>query len=411
MTDSAMTDSALTDRVIPDTATTDTAGVAPGGPRWARRLVAVGLWMAVAAFGFWAVGRLFGLERGFPLVQLMAFTPYVAGAALAVPLLAAALRRWPAAAVSAAVAVALVSCVLPRSLADGGALPAGPTLRVLTANMLVGGADPAAIVRIVREQKVDLLALQELTPDAERALARAGLEVAREGVAGCARVRRAGLVELGDDQPVPGVVRRRLPSQLDQPAQVRYGQRGVQPGRDQVVQVVTGRPPDRRHDVQQPAQLDRGLFGVAAPAGEVELQTDHGQQAGRALRGQPGDDRLGSVQVNGLQQQAGQEVAVVVPAPAGAQHAAVAPAPLLERGDRRRQVALLHGQARPALEVRGDPQRLEPRLLRRVAHALQQLAEPRQARRRHITDQVVDRPRGQQPLTGPLRLLGRLGEQ
>lgn len=175
MTDSAMTDSALTDRVIPDTATTDTAGVAPGRPRWDRRLVTVGLWMAVAAFGFWAVVRLFGLERGFPLVQLMAFTPYVAGAALAVPLLAAALRRWPAAAVSAAVAVALVSCVLPRSLADGGALPAGPTLRVLTANMLVGGADPAAIVRIVREQKVDLLALQELTPDAERALARAGL--------------------------------------------------------------------------------------------------------------------------------------------------------------------------------------------------------------------------------------------
>src|SRR6266545_2124096 len=83
MTDSAMTDSALTDRVIPDTATTDTAGVAPGRPRWDRRLVTVGLWMAVAAFGFWAVVRLFGLERGFPLVQLMAFTPYVAGAAVA----------------------------------------------------------------------------------------------------------------------------------------------------------------------------------------------------------------------------------------------------------------------------------------------------------------------------------------
>jgi endonuclease/exonuclease/phosphatase (EEP) superfamily protein YafD len=144
-------------------------------PVWQRRLVSAGEWLLVTGFSAWAVVRLFGLERGFPLVQLMAFTPYVAGAAVLVPLLAALLRRWHAAAVSAAVAVALVACVAPRAFADGGALPAGPTLRVLTANMLVGGADPGTIVRLVRGQQVDLLALQEFTPAAERALAAAGL--------------------------------------------------------------------------------------------------------------------------------------------------------------------------------------------------------------------------------------------
>src|SRR2546430_1242675 len=38
-----------------------------------------------------------------------------------------------------------------------------------------GGADPAALVALVRDQRVDLLALQEFTPEAERALDGAGL--------------------------------------------------------------------------------------------------------------------------------------------------------------------------------------------------------------------------------------------
>jgi endonuclease/exonuclease/phosphatase (EEP) superfamily protein YafD len=152
-------------------------------PIWRRRLVTAGVWVIVAGFAIWALVRLFGLERGFPLVQLMAFTPYVAAAAIGVPVLAAVLRRWPAAAVSAAIAVALVACVLPRWFSDGGKLPTGPALRVLTANMLVGGADPATLVRLVREQKVDLLALQEFTPEAERALAAAGLAELLPGAA------------------------------------------------------------------------------------------------------------------------------------------------------------------------------------------------------------------------------------
>ncbi len=45
----------------------------------------------------------------------------------------------------------------------------------MTANLYVGAADPAAVVRLVRERDVDVLSLQELTPQALRRLDAAGL--------------------------------------------------------------------------------------------------------------------------------------------------------------------------------------------------------------------------------------------
>jgi endonuclease/exonuclease/phosphatase (EEP) superfamily protein YafD len=86
-----------------------------------------------------------------------------------------ALRAWSAAGVAAAAAVALLACVLPRSLAEGGGAGDGPRLRVLSANLFVGGADAGVLVEMVRGHHVQLLALQEFTPDAERSLNAAGL--------------------------------------------------------------------------------------------------------------------------------------------------------------------------------------------------------------------------------------------
>ena len=158
-----------------------TAEVPGGGapsrpaPRPARTLLSALCWALVLPGLGWAVVRGFGLERG-PLVQLLAFTPYVAAWSLIPLALAAALRRWLAAALAAVAALILISVVAPRALADGGNGSAdGPTARVLTANLLAGAADPAALVALVREQRVDLLALQEFTPEAEAALDRLGL--------------------------------------------------------------------------------------------------------------------------------------------------------------------------------------------------------------------------------------------
>src|SRR5690242_10593250 len=140
-----------------------------------RRVVTAALWAVVAFLAAWCLVRVFGLERGTPFVQLVAATPYAAGGALAVLPLMAAMRRWPALAATTLTATVLLACVLPRGFADGGEPTAGPALRVMTVNMLKGTADAAAIVELVRAHRVDLLALQELTPEAENRLDAAGL--------------------------------------------------------------------------------------------------------------------------------------------------------------------------------------------------------------------------------------------
>ncbi|MFC7534315.1 endonuclease/exonuclease/phosphatase family protein [Actinoplanes sp. GCM10030250] len=150
---------------------------APTETRPARRrvVVTVLLWLLVIPAAVWFLGRAFGLERGI-LVMLVAFTPYVAAWSWIPVLLALIGRRWAAAAVAALVAFGLAVCVLPRALPNLDTGPsAGVELRVMTANLLFSGADPAEIVRLVRENDIAVLAVQEFTPNGESALAAAGL--------------------------------------------------------------------------------------------------------------------------------------------------------------------------------------------------------------------------------------------
>jgi endonuclease/exonuclease/phosphatase (EEP) superfamily protein YafD len=158
-----------------------------------RRWLTVLLWLLVAPFAVWAAARAFGLERGYPTVQLMAFTPYVAVAS-PLPLALAVLtrRRWPAVA-AAVVAVVFAACVVPRWVSGGDpGVPAGPTLRVMSVNLLYGQADPHQIVRLVRDGAVDLLALQEYTEEARTALRAAGLEETLPEAAGYPRADAGG---------------------------------------------------------------------------------------------------------------------------------------------------------------------------------------------------------------------------
>ncbi|GIF50919.1 endonuclease/exonuclease/phosphatase family metal-dependent hydrolase [Asanoa ferruginea] len=142
------------------TARQQTSDVAPD-QRGRSVAAAVACWLAVAPGVAWTAIRLGGWERG-PLVQLIAYTPYTAGLTV-VPLIGAlALRRWRAAAVAALSLAALAGVVLPRALPAGAADTGGPRLRVLTANVKHGEADPAALVRLVREHHIDVLAVQEL---------------------------------------------------------------------------------------------------------------------------------------------------------------------------------------------------------------------------------------------------------
>ncbi|MFI6268630.1 endonuclease/exonuclease/phosphatase family protein [Micromonospora zamorensis] len=145
-----------------------------GWHRSARLRTAV-CWVVVAPTALWAALRLIGLDRG-PLVQALAFTPYVAGFSVLTLALALALRRWWPAALAAVAAVALLGAVAPRALASAQPTVAGPTVRLLTANLLAGAGDARTLVELVRRYEVDVLTVQEFTPDAQAALDRFGLD-------------------------------------------------------------------------------------------------------------------------------------------------------------------------------------------------------------------------------------------
>ncbi|MEU5939369.1 endonuclease/exonuclease/phosphatase family protein [Micromonospora sp. NPDC047548] len=131
-------------------------------------------WLAVVPGAAWALVRLAGLERG-PLVQAVAFTPYAAGWSLVPLVLALALRRRRPAVVAAVVALSLLGTVIPRAVPAGQPATGGPVLRLLTANLLKGDADARTLVDLVRRHRVDVLAVQEFTPEARAELDRQGL--------------------------------------------------------------------------------------------------------------------------------------------------------------------------------------------------------------------------------------------
>ncbi len=171
-------------------------------------------WCLVAPFVVWALVRLFGLERGFPLVPLVAFTPYVAVSALVAVAAAAILRVRGALVAAGATALLLVALVVPRAV-PGGQVDEpedGLELTVMSANLHFGEASPEAVVSLVREAGVDVLALQEVAPRAVRELRRAGLErvldeavvSAKQGAGGGAVYARAPLTPTGNVGPADG---------------------------------------------------------------------------------------------------------------------------------------------------------------------------------------------------------------
>ncbi len=124
----------------------------------------------------WAVARLAGADRlrfgEAWTVPLLSFTPQVTAGAWIGALL---LRGAGPAAVSAAAGVALTVAAGPRAVPHRQPPAAGPVLRVLTANLLVGRAAAEAVTGLVRRQHADVLFVQELTDEAAARLQEAGL--------------------------------------------------------------------------------------------------------------------------------------------------------------------------------------------------------------------------------------------
>lgn len=132
-------------------------------------------WTGTAGvLGYTAV-RLFGLETGWLLSTTVAFVPYFVIAALAGAGLQAALRHWPAAAVTGLAVVALAAVLVPRIVADEQPPARGAELTVMSVNLYVGHTDLGKVIDLVEEHRPDLLSLQELTPAAVQGLAELGI--------------------------------------------------------------------------------------------------------------------------------------------------------------------------------------------------------------------------------------------
>jgi endonuclease/exonuclease/phosphatase (EEP) superfamily protein YafD len=121
------------------------------------------------------VVRLTGWEAG-PLAYAVSFLPWVV-VACAVPLAFAVLGRSRL--LMAAVLVPFVLAAVwlaPLYNSAHAASTSGAELRVATINATLGQADAEAIVRMVRDHSIDVLAVEELTPSEADDLHAAGLD-------------------------------------------------------------------------------------------------------------------------------------------------------------------------------------------------------------------------------------------
>ena len=101
-------------------------------------------------------------------------SPYLMlGALLAVVVFLVA-RRWILAGVAAVLTVAVLAVQLPAYIGTDTAKAGHIDIRVLTANLLMGEADPPALVRLAQQQ-ADIVAVEEFTPDESSRLSAAGM--------------------------------------------------------------------------------------------------------------------------------------------------------------------------------------------------------------------------------------------
>jgi endonuclease/exonuclease/phosphatase (EEP) superfamily protein YafD len=133
--------------------------------------------LGVLAF---AVGAIAFVSRYLPVsnevvLVVAAASPYLTAASVAAMTLFILARRWLFTILAAMLCVVMVTVQLPRFIGpDMSAVPSA-TVRVLSANLGLGEADPVAVVEAARES-ADLVVLQEMTPGLAAGMSAAGLD-------------------------------------------------------------------------------------------------------------------------------------------------------------------------------------------------------------------------------------------
>lgn len=133
---------------------------------------------------FFALVRGFSLDRIWPLVPLVSFTPQALLWMLLPLVLALLLRaRWMAIVVLVAM-VWMTVLVAPRTFANDQPVAGGKTVTWMTANLLTGAASVRELEKVISGSDPDIITLQEVTPANVAALRAAGVMRSRPYVVG-----------------------------------------------------------------------------------------------------------------------------------------------------------------------------------------------------------------------------------
>lgn len=140
-----------------------------------RRTVAVGVGCAGLASGAVAVATSRIDVADTALVAIASFAPFLLLGTVIGAAAFALTRRWLPMLLSVVVIVVGSLPVVPLYVPAAAARADGPSLTVLQANLMLGRADPDALIDVVREREIDVMTVQELTDDAVAALDAAGV--------------------------------------------------------------------------------------------------------------------------------------------------------------------------------------------------------------------------------------------
>jgi endonuclease/exonuclease/phosphatase family metal-dependent hydrolase len=246
------------------------------------RLGVSGVALILTALAFPSLlARITGGHPPRPGPQLAALAPVAVFPAVAAVVIAATTAWWLTVLLALPAAMLLAWQLPPsrprsyRAAARSGPAAEVLTLRVFTVNAQGGRADPSAVLGALRRHDVDLLAVQELTPDLVSRLAEAGLaEVLpsthldpRFGSAGAGLWARWPLYPL---PPLPGLAAAAPRVHVD-----------LTDGRSVTLAVVHAKAPTKGRAIQwqrELALLSSELAGAPGPqivAGDFNASRDH----------------------------------------------------------------------------------------------------------------------------------------
>ncbi|WP_330253658.1 endonuclease/exonuclease/phosphatase family protein [Nocardia sp. NBC_00565] len=141
--------------------------------KWVERVVLGAGWCAVVV-GVVGIVLHFGAWRWQVLVLVASGASYLMlGAAVGLVLFLVA-RGWRSAVAAGVIVAAVLWTQLPMFVPEGRAA-SGPEVTVMQSNLLFGEADAAAVVGAVRANNVEVLTVDELTPEVAQRLADAGI--------------------------------------------------------------------------------------------------------------------------------------------------------------------------------------------------------------------------------------------